>query len=221
MNRTKLELIQEQTEQPILDSENQKILEEIQFIRREGGIYAKTGNFRTVTKKIGKEKVRNLLKSLYPKLTLTQIEKITGVPDSTLERWFNVLGIQFNAFHCSIVSIASNKNKEYFKESKGKDVSKIVEVMITPELAYLIGFTLGDGSIQKYMIEVFNKDIKLRERLFEILKPYGTITEEERDYGLWRLRLSSIRIGMLNMSIKDIRKLFSYDLDFLRKVKVV
>lgn len=29
------------------------------------------------------------------------------------------------------------------------------------------------------------------------------------------------RIGMLNMNIKDIRKLFSYDLDFLRKVKAI
>ena len=205
MIKNDLELIQEQIE-PVLDSENRKTLDEIQFIRREGGTYAKKGNFSTLSLKVGTEKVRNLLKSLYPRFTLTEIEKITGIPDSTLERWFNVLDIPFNAFHCSIVSIPSNKNKEYFQEDITGKVSKIVEIKITPELVYLIGFTLGDGSVQKYMVEVFNKDRKLREHLFGFLKQYGTITEEERENGLWRLRLSSARIANLIKNDYGIRK---------------
>jgi len=61
MNRSNLGSVQEKIERPILDNENQKILEEIQFARRKDGIYAKKGNFCTITLKIEKEKFRQLL----------------------------------------------------------------------------------------------------------------------------------------------------------------
>ena len=160
MIKNDLELIQEQIE-PVLDSENRKTLDEIQFIRREGGTYAKKGNFSTLSLKVGTEKVRNLLKSLYPRFTLTEIEKITGIPDSTLERWFNVLDIPFNAFHCSIVSIPSNKNKEY-SIGKYKVISKkrLIRINIHkpswPDWLSEIGMHMHHSKKRKVVNEILN-----------------------------------------------------------------
>ncbi|MFH1209316.1 MAG: LAGLIDADG family homing endonuclease [archaeon] len=165
----------------------------------------KSGNFRHVINDVGKERLKEFINSIYPKFSITEIEKITGIPDSTLEYWFKQLDIPFIRNHIDNFSIAGEINSEIIIK-KGNKTKKVSSIKITPELAYLIGFTLGDGTVQKYMVEVFNKDKRLKEVLFNIIKQYGSIIEEERKNGLWRLRLSSVKLANLIKIDKKIRK---------------
>ena len=172
---------------------NESVLDQIKEFRKDNH------NFQSIKKQIGEERLKEFINSIYPKFTITEIETITGIPDSTLAYWFEQLKILFIRHRIKSKAFHGNEDSEIVV-SKDGITFKAVTIKITPELAYIIGFTLGDGSIQQYMIEVFNKDRKLREVLFEYLKPYGTITEEERLNGLWRLRLSN---GIIANLIKD------------------
>ncbi|MBS3152559.1 hypothetical protein J4230_04070 [Candidatus Woesearchaeota archaeon] len=163
------------------------------------------GNFQTIKNKIGEERLKDFFTTLYPKFTITEIEAITEIPDSTLERWFQQLRIPFIRHRIRSKAFVGNENSEIIVAKNGITF-RAVKVNITPQLAYLIGFTLGDGSVQQYMIEVFNKDRKLREILFNCLKPYGTITKEERENGLWKLRLSNGVIANLIKNENGIRE---------------
>lgn len=177
---------------------NQGLLDRINKIRVKG-------NFQTLRRKIGANKLKDFVTSMYPKYSIPEIEAVTGIPDSTLERWFEQLKILRVRRHFTNVSIPGNFDAEIVL-SDVKAAKKFSVINITPELAYLIGFTLGDGSVQKYMVEVFNKDRKLREHLLEYLKPYGTVTKDERANSLWRLRLSSAKIANLIKDEKGIRQ---------------
>lgn len=157
----------------------------------------KYGNFRTVKNKIGEAKLKAALLTLYPQYTIKEIESMIQIPDSTLARWFNSLGIPSDMrWHIKISSKAGSKNNEQIIRN-GKNLEKKLTVQITPDLAYLIGFVLGDGSVQNYMVEVFNRDVELQPNLNQIMKNYGTVTEDKRPNGLWRLRLSSVIIANL------------------------
>ncbi len=95
-----------------LASEDAGLIEEISEIR-------KTGNFQTMQHKIGLKRLKKLLKNLYPKYTLTEIEKIVRVPDSTLERWFQRLEIPFNRHRIGSRSFAGIENKTEIDEKDG------------------------------------------------------------------------------------------------------
>ncbi|HLC56254.1 MAG TPA: hypothetical protein VJJ23_03400 [Candidatus Nanoarchaeia archaeon] len=179
--------------------------EEFDKVRNDINILRKNNHdFRTIKKKVGENKLKEFINTIYPKFDITEIEIITGIPDSTLEHWFKLLNIKPVRNHIFSKAFPGNEDSTIIL-TKDDITYKSVTVKITPELAYVIGFTLGDGSSQQYMIEVFNKNRKLREVLFEYLKPYGTITEEERENGLWRLRLSNGRIANLIRDNKEIR----------------
>ncbi|MBI4043280.1 MAG: hypothetical protein HY393_00550 [Candidatus Diapherotrites archaeon] len=165
----------------------------------------KKGDFHTIRKKIGDENLRGFICDLYPAHTITELKKILEVPDSTLGYWFKHLNIPPIRHHASIVSLPASFTAQA-AISNGKIATIYSATEITPELAYLIGFALGDESVQKYMVEVFNQDRKLREHLHPILKKYGTVTEDERENGLWRLRLSSVKIANLIKTGKKIRE---------------
>lgn len=173
---------------------NLQILEEIKKKKIEGS------NFQTIKKEIGEDRLKEFLNTIYPKFSIAEIEKITGIADSTLGYWFLKLNIPLVRNHIRTRALAGDKNKTEAVITIEDKTYELQTIEITPELSYIIGFALGDGSISQYMVEVFNKDRKLKGHLFEFLKPYGTISEEERDYGLWRLRLSNGRIANL---IKD------------------
>lgn len=183
---------------------NQELLGQINEIRVNG-------NFQTLMTKIGANKLKKFITSMYPEHSIPEIEKITGIPDSTLARWFDKLNISKSRRNVTNVSIPGNFDAEIvltgFKAAK-----KFSVINTTPELAYLIGFVLGDGSIQKFMVEAFNRDRKLREHLLEIMKPYGSVTETERDDGLWKLRLSSVKLANL---IKDETRIRQDTLDYI------
>ncbi|HUC39034.1 MAG TPA: LAGLIDADG family homing endonuclease [Candidatus Acidoferrum sp.] len=164
------------------------------------------GNFRTLKNELGEAKLKDLLLELYPNYTIKEIEKITHVPDSTLSRWFKLFGIPTQKrWHLVTFSVAGDKNQEKIVKH-GNELKKKLTVKITPDLAYLIGFSLGDGSIQKYMLEVFNKDMGIHQYLSPLIKNYGEVSEDVRDNGLWRLRLSSVRIANLIKKNNDIDK---------------
>lgn len=174
-------------------------IEEINAIREHG-------NFQTLKKQLGEAKLRNILLSLYPKYTAPQIEKMTGIPDSTLTNWFRHLGIPRERWHTEIISQVGNKDSEIIVRQGGK-IKRKYTVEMTPDLAYLIGFCLGDGSTQKYTVEIFNKDAELRKHLYSIIRNYGPIGDKGvRTYGLWVLRLNSIRIANLIKIEKEINK---------------
>lgn len=178
---------------------NKLVIDQIKDLRNNNQ------NFQTIKKKIGEERLREFIHSIYPKFSITEIEAITGIPDSTLGYWFEQLQIPFIRNHVTIYSIPSDKDEELVVK-RGAITQRVINVRITPELAYVIGFTLGDGSVQKYSVEVFNKNRNLKEILFDYLEPYGSITEEERKNGLWRLRLSNGRIANLIKDKEGIRK---------------
>lgn len=165
----------------------------------------KTHNFRRINKEIGEDNLRNFLAYLYPHYDITEIERITGIPDSTLLYWFKKLNIPITRRHIANITLPAS-TESVIVVDLGEGAKKISTIKITPELAYLIGFVLGDGSVQRYMVEVFNKDKKLRAHLFEFLKSYGSITEDERANGLWRLRLSSVKVANLIKNENGIRK---------------
>lgn len=171
----------------------------------------KKHDLRAIKKEISEDRLKGFFNSIYPKFSITEIEKITGIPDSTLGNWFKELKIPFIRSHISNISIPGEENYKIIVNKDGI-INKLSAIKITPELSYVIGFSLGDGSIQKYMVEVFNKDKNLRKVLFNYLKPYGTITEEERINGLWRLRLSSVKIANL---IKDKNKIKKETIDYI------
>ncbi|MBU2634567.1 MAG: LAGLIDADG family homing endonuclease [Nanoarchaeota archaeon] len=177
---------------------NKEIIIKINKIREKG-------NFQTVKKVIGEDKLKEFIHSIYPKFSIPEIEKITGIPDSTLSHWFKRLEIPFIRNHVDTLSMPGDLNSEIVIEKDGK-TKKTKTVNITPDLAYLIGFALGDGTIQKYMVEFFNKDENLKEHIFNLLKPHGPITENTREDDLWRLRLSSVKIANLIKKDKIIRE---------------
>ena len=181
-----------------MNSLNQNLILEINRIR-------KNGNFRTLRKKIGDKRLKEFINSIYPKFSITEIEAITGIPDSTLEYWFKELKIHFIRNHITNITFPGKTNSQIIIKNK-LSINKVSTIQITPELAYVIGFALGDGSIQKYQVELFNQDRKLKDHLFKYLKPYGTITEDERYDKLWRLRLSNGKIANLIKNEKGIRK---------------
>ncbi len=159
----------------------------------------KEHNFVSIKKIITEERLKQLLNDIYPEFTLPEIEKIIGTPDSTLEYRFKYLGIPLVRHHARIFSIAGKKDCSISVKNDGK-VKIVNKIKLTDLLAYLIGFTLGDGNVQNYSVDVFNKDREIREPILNILEQYGTVTKEERKNGLWRLRLSSAKVANL---IKD------------------
>ena len=161
------------------------------------------GNFRILKNELGEAELKKLLLKLYPRYTLPEIESITNVPDSTLGHWFNLLKIPRKRWHIKTIASAGSRDHEEIVND-GKEIRKKATVKVTPDLAYLIGFTLGDGSVQKYMVEVFNKDLGLYEHLSTIIRAYGNVTEDRRANGLWRLRLSSGKIANLIKKNKEI-----------------
>lgn len=169
------------------------------------------GNFQTIKKFIGEERLKEFINSIYPKFTITEIEVITRISDSTWGHWFKKLEIPAIRHHIATKAFPDNIDSEIIVTKNGITYNSIT-IKITPELAYTIGFVLGDGSVQQYQIEVFNKDKNLRKILFNHLKSYGHITEEERENGLWRLRLSNGRIANL---IKDYSGIRTDTLDYI------
>jgi intein-encoded DNA endonuclease-like protein len=178
--------------------EHAELIEQIKEIR-------KTGNFQTVRKTIGTTRLKEFLNAIYPKFSLQEIETLTGIPDSSLVHWFSQLSIPLSRKHIANVTIPANFDGQIILRDKSGS-KRVSAIKITTELAYLIGFSLGDGSIQKFMVEVFNKDTNLKKQLLKILKPYGAITFDERANGLWRLRLSSVKIADLIKQNKVIRE---------------
>ncbi|MBI2663643.1 hypothetical protein HYX15_03895 [Candidatus Woesearchaeota archaeon] len=176
-----------------------------EIISKMSELRSKNHDLRTIKKKIGEERLKEFFNSIYPKFTITEIENITGIPDSTLGYWFNKLNIPFIRHHIITKAYAGNRDYEIVVTKDGI-IYNSATINITPKLAYVIGFALGDGSVQQYMVEVFNKDKKLKEVLFDYLKSYGTITEDTRENGLWRLRLSNGRIANLIKDKNGLRK---------------
>ncbi len=123
------------------------------------------GNFQTIKKTAGETKLKDSLLSLYPKYTIKEIESITGIADSTLSRRFEYFDIPSGMrWHIKVLSKAGNKTSESLIRN-GNAFTKRITVLITPDLAYLIGFALGDGTIQPYMVEVFNQNEGFKQYL--------------------------------------------------------
>ncbi len=165
----------------------------------------KKGNFRQIRKEIGDGKLREFIHEIYPSQSIMQLEKTLGVPDSSLGYWFKQLGIPSIRNHVTNISLPASFNLEKTL-SNGKRANTFSAIKITPDLAYLVGFALGDGSVQKYMVEVFNQDYSLHDWLLPIMKKYGVVSRDTRSDGLWRLRLSSVKIANLIKVNKKIRE---------------
>lgn len=154
------------------------------------------GNFQTAKKIIGKTKLFELLNNLYPRNDLPKIEKILGIPDSTLARWYKELGIKLVRSHVSTLVVPSHFDGSIVI-ANGATAKNISAVKVDEDLAYLIGFCIGDGAIQKFMVEAFNKDAGVKQYLKTTMERYGKVQDVLREDGLWKLRLSSVKIAAL------------------------
>ncbi|HLC92825.1 MAG TPA: LAGLIDADG family homing endonuclease [archaeon] len=153
-------------------------------------------DFRAIKKIIGKENIAALLAKLYPKNDITTIEKILNVPDSILGCWFRNLGIPLVRRHVSTEMFPANFDGSTVI-AFGNSAKNLSAIKIGEDLAYMIGFCIGDGAVQKFMVEAFNKDKGMKEYLKATMEKYGTVQEVYRDDGLWKLRLSSVKIAAL------------------------
>ncbi|MCX6800984.1 MAG: hypothetical protein NTZ73_02255 [Candidatus Diapherotrites archaeon] len=172
-----------------LPKEDLKIIKRISEIR-------KLGNFQTVRKTIGDKKLVSLINRLYPKNNISTLEKIFGVPDSSINYWFKQLEIKPSRKHVNNLVVPANFNGSSVF-SVGNKSTNFSAIRIDKDLAYLIGFCIGDGSVQKYAIDVFNKNHGMKEYLNKIMARYGKVKETNRKDGLWKLRLSSVKIADL------------------------
>lgn len=168
-------------------------------------------DLRTVKKQIGEEKLKNIINQIYPKYTLPQIEKITGIADSTLGFWLKNLNIKTERWHIETKSVPGDKYKEEVKQINGKWINQVT-INITPELAYIIGFTLGDGAVQKYSVEVFNKDEGIKKGIETYLESFQHTGEDKTSSGIWRIRLHEKRIANL---IKENKKTRYDTIDYI------
>lgn len=155
-----------------------------------------THDLREVKKIVGVEKLVGLLKRLYPKNDIKTIERIMNVPDSTLGYWFKNLGLPFVRRHVSTLVFPSNFDGSIVV-AHGNAAKNLAAIKIDGNLSYLVGFCIGDGAIQKFMVEAFNKDKGMKEYLKATMQRYGSVQEVVREDGLWKLRLSSVKIAAL------------------------
>src|SRR3989344_541118 len=183
----------------------QQTLEEIKDMKRNGN------NFQTIKHQIGEKRLKSFLKTIYPNFSLPEIEKITGVPDSSLGYWFEKLKIPRSRWHMKTIAYAGDNEKEQIVTVE-KKVYKLKTIKISQELAYLIGFNIGDGNTEPYSVAVFNQDRGMKAYLSRIMKKYGNITHNKREDGLWRLRLSK---GIIANLIKDHEGLRYDTLDYI------
>ncbi len=153
-------------------------------------------NFQAVKKIVGTEKLVIFFKKLYPKKDIKTIERITKIPDSTLEYWFKELGLPFVRRHVSALVFPANFDGSTVI-AHGNSAKNLSAIKIDDNLSYLIGFCLGDGAVQKYRVEAFNKDIGMKEHLKATMQRYGSVQDISRPDGLWKLRLSSVKIAAL------------------------
>ncbi|VVC00534.1 LAGLIDADG-like domain protein [uncultured archaeon] len=163
------------------------------------------GNLQTVRKTIGDKRLISLINKVYPKNDVKMIEKILKVPDSSLGYWFKQLGIETSRRHLSNSTVPANFDGSIIIRPN-KDAANISAMNITEGLAYLIGFCIGDGTTEKFSIEVYNKDLGMKDYLKNVMKLYGKVKERIRPDGLWKLRLSSVKISDLIKRNKTIRE---------------
>ena len=169
------------------------------------------GNFRTIKNRIGAEKLKHFFTKHYPRKDIKYLEMITGVPDSSLLYWFKDLGINSTRWHFVQQPIPANFDGS-FVANFAKNAIDYAAVNIDSNLAYLIGFCLGDGSVEKYSLEVFNKNEGMKNALKSTMQRYGKVRESIRENGLWRLRLSSSAIARL---VKVNKTINEETLDFI------
>ncbi|MDO8647450.1 MAG: LAGLIDADG family homing endonuclease [Candidatus Diapherotrites archaeon] len=181
-----------------LHDANFDLINQIQKIRVNG-------NLQTMRKQIGSENLKSLLIAFYPKYNITEIQEIIGVPDSTVERWLKQLGVELTRNHITNLVVPANFESSVVLTERSKS-TKISAITIDEGLSYLVGFCIGDGSVQKFCIEVFNKDSGMKEHLAQVMKRYGKVGESIRQNGLWKLRLSSVKIADLIKRNKSIRQ---------------
>lgn len=163
------------------------------------------GNFHTMRKTFGEQKLISLIGRLYPKNDIKTLEKIMNVPDSSLSYWFKQLGIKTTRRHISNSAIPADFDGCFVLNTQNT-TTNINAINIDEGLAYLIGFCIGDGSVEKYSIEVFNKDTGMKKYLENVMKPYGKVKQRLRPDGLWKLRLSGVKIANLIKRNKAIRE---------------
>lgn len=168
-------------------------------------------DLRAVKKTVGTERLTKLLKKLYPKNDIKTIERIMNIPDSTLGYWFKNLGLPSVRRHVSTSVFPANFDRSTVV-AYGNTAKNLSAIKIDGDLSYLIGFCMGDGAIQKYMVEAFNKDIGMKEYLKTTMQRYGSVKEGSRPDGLWKLRLSSVKIAAL---IKKNGKIVEEALDYI------
>ncbi len=187
-----------------LDSEDLRLVNRIKKLRH-------SGNFQTIRKEIGDEKLTDLIRKLYPQNDFKSLEVILGVPDSSLGHWFVQLGIQRTRRRVSNFVFPASFDRQTVIAG-GKMAKNISAIKLDENLAYLVGFCLGDGAVQKFMVEVFNKDKGMKEFLKATMKRYGKVQDVTRKDGLWKLRLSSVKIASL---IKQNKKMVQETIEYI------
>jgi len=139
--------------------------------------------FHEIVTEIGWNKFHEIMHYMYSCLGMgtVPIGKLIGKSDVTVADWLRRLGIQVKSHKYKVYARLGEKQAS---KVEVKNSEQVITHMIVPDedLVRLIFFTIGDGSVQSYMIHIHQAE----KRMFPILRNrmmhYGTVFIDYYDF---------------------------------------
>lgn len=152
------------------------------FIRYELEVM-KGKRFREIVTEMGWDKFHELMHYMYSCLGMgtVPIGELIGKSDVTVADWLRRLGIQVKPHKYKVYARLGEK-QGWKVEVKNKEQVKTHTIVPDEDLVRLIFFTIGDGSVQDYMINIHQAE----KRMFPILRNrmmhYGNVFIDYYDF---------------------------------------
>lgn len=178
---------------PIIKNSSQSIEFPLEFNRVK-----ELKNFDLISTELGKEKFRTILQILYYDLGLSinTIAKAIDVYPIIVSKWFKALEIPVHPVGERIV----RSHLVLFKppSATGKNL-----IQLTEELAYFIGFVIGDGYTDKKkgLVEAINTEFSIKRPIKRVMTSVGKVRELQgvtvKGNRYWRLQVSDVALARL------------------------
>jgi hypothetical protein len=173
--------------------------------------------FRRIVAEIGAEKFREVMKCMYDNLGMGTIliGKMVGKSNVTVAEWLRCLGINVKPHKYKFYTRLA-KRHHLKVEHKNQQQVKTYAVVPDEDLVRLIFFTIGDGSVQNYVMCVHQTEKEMFPKLYERMMHYGTVFVDchdsqgrkvdtlEKAY-VFRLTLNNARLARLIADQQGVR----------------